>query len=1007
MRYKWAIPILLCVLTACSTKKNTSGTRFYHSMTAQFNTLYNGEVAFLEGKEAQKKGHRDDYTRLLPMYISTNKSTQKIGASNYDTSIEKCEKAIKVHSIKKKPIRKGNKKMTPKEKEFMSRKEYNPYLYHAWMMMAEAQFNKGEFIEAASTYNYILRLYGSQPKIASVARARMARCYVAMNWPYDADDIFRKIQRDSLPVKGVRELNNAYAAYLIETNQHQEAIPYLKKAIKSERDKLSRARMNFLLGQLYHEQGDNTAAYKALGRVVRANPPYELAFNARILQSEVMSGSKYRQMLSRLKRMAKSTKNEKYLDQVYYAIGNIYLSVEDTAHCIGAWEKGVEKATQSGPSKASLLLCLSQLYWERGNFIDAARTYKACASILDKEHDAYKEVQHRSKVLGELEPHLVAIHLQDSLQELAQMDSTQCLAAIDRVIEALKKKEKEEAKLKAKQEAAQNAAGTNASDSNKPRKDKKSEKGSSKESDSSSSDSPNTEDMSSTDESGSWYFYNTNIVETGKRDFQKKWGKRENEDCWRISHKGSRPMTSSQEEVTEETEETNETSSTPKQKKSGKKNKGKDTEQLPDSIQAQAETDSTAILDSLAKDPHNREYYLKVIPFTEAQVQASNKILADALYSAGILEQEGMENFTLAEASMQRLLQIDPEYKERENVYYHLFLLYGRMGELEKAQLCRDSLTTYFPEGKYAQMIGNPNYEWIAKEGKHIEDSVYATTYEAYQNSEYEKVGQNYEWSSENFPQGVHRARLMFIHAMSLLYTAQRDSFQVVLKEIIEKYPQDAVTEMANSIARGIAEGRPLMDKKYDTSNVWTRRLRTVENDSVSMEDAQFSEERYGNFAFVLAYPTGSIDEDQLFFEISRYNFSNYKVRNFEIETQDDQGLMLMMLKGFRSFDEVHAYAQKLYADERMGKLLQGMRTILVLEENLQKIGKEFSFEDYEHFYEEKFAPLDIPENLMIDAPSDVKILDPDEADKAAEEEEAEEETETQSVSDDDFPFGF
>jgi hypothetical protein len=42
------------------------------------------------------------------MYICTNKATAGIGKSNYETTITKCEKAIKVHSIKKRPILKGN-----------------------------------------------------------------------------------------------------------------------------------------------------------------------------------------------------------------------------------------------------------------------------------------------------------------------------------------------------------------------------------------------------------------------------------------------------------------------------------------------------------------------------------------------------------------------------------------------------------------------------------------------------------------------------------------------------------------------------------------------------------------------------------------------------------------------------------------------------------------------------------------------------------------------------------
>ena len=71
--------LVMLALASCSTKKNTSATRFFHATTARFNTLYNGQVAYKEGREAQLKGHVEDYTQMLPMYICTNKKTAELG----------------------------------------------------------------------------------------------------------------------------------------------------------------------------------------------------------------------------------------------------------------------------------------------------------------------------------------------------------------------------------------------------------------------------------------------------------------------------------------------------------------------------------------------------------------------------------------------------------------------------------------------------------------------------------------------------------------------------------------------------------------------------------------------------------------------------------------------------------------------------------------------------------------------------------------------------------------
>ncbi|MBQ7527386.1 MAG: hypothetical protein IJT11_06640 [Bacteroidaceae bacterium] len=950
-------------------------------MTAHYNTLYNGQVAYLEGFEAQSKGHKDNFNEILPMYICTSKATANLGKSNFETAITKSEKAIKVHSIKKRPIIKGNSKRTEKEKAFLARREFNPYIYRAWFMMADAQFQKGEFFEAASTYNYILRLYSTQPDITSVAKAKLARCYVALNWPYDAEDLLNKMKRDTITRKGEKEVENTKAGYYVLTHQYQEAIPHLKNAIKTTRGKLPKARLNFLLAQLYHETGRDTMAYKTLSKVIRANPPYEVAFNARIMQTEVMHKGKFRQMIARLKRMARSDKNKDYLDKVYYAMGNIYLANEDTTHCIYAWEKGLEESKKNGPDKATLLLHLSQLYWEQENYIEAARTYKLCVGALDKEHQEYKETERRSKILNDLEPHLSTIKLQDSLQVLAQSPEEVYLAAIDRVIAELRRKEKEEAK----KAAANGTLNPNAMNNGMMAA---AATGMGKDA---AAAQMNQMGMMGGQQQGDWYFYNPMAVRNGQQEFQRRWGTRPNENFWRISNKQSLLANMSEEEA--------------------KKYEGMD-EAMADSLfgaaTSAAEADSIASKeqarkDSLANDPHHREFYLKQIPFTEEQMEASNQLLGNALYNAGIQEQEQLENFPLAEKTMIRFLNDFPEHEGTDNVFYHLFLLYGRLEDLEGAEEYKGYLLEDYPDAKLAFLLGNPNYEMIAREGKHVEDSIYAEAYAAYQTENYKKVEENYQFSTDNFPEGKHRARMMFVRAMSSLYDGQRDTFMVTLRDVIQKFPKEEVTELAQAIVKGLDEGRLLMDDRYDASSIWSRRTRSEAGDSTAAEPV-LKDDRYSNFNFVLAYPTGSLDENMLVFEMAHYNFTNFMARNFDIEIQADAGLTMMVIKGFLSYDEVHAYAQRLHADEHMRTRLEGIRTLLISDDNLKMIGKEFSFDDYKAFYDEHFAPLDVPEDLKIDTPADLEILDPDELDKR-EQEEKEQEAETQE--EDDFPFGW
>lgn len=930
--YIFVLGLVMGGLTACSTKKNTSGSRFYHSVTARYNTYFNGSEAYKAGLEAQENGHADDYTRLLPMFLPANKQTQALGKSNYETTITKCEKAIKTHSIKSRPKINVNKKKSDKDKAFLARKEFNPFLKHAWLLMGKAQFQKGDFIEAASTFNYVIRLYANQPEVVSVARAYLARCYVEMEWPYDAEDVFNKIRRDSLPRQGAAERDASYADYLILTQQYKEAIPYLQKTVKKEKRKKLRARLNFLLGQLYRTTGDNTQAYKALKRVLRSNPPYELALNARVMQSEVSSKGQYRQMIKRLQRMAKNDKNKEYLDQLYYAIGNIYLSAADTVHCIGAYETGIEKSTRNGIAKAVLLLRLGEIYWQREDYINAQRCYAEVVGLLDKEHEEYKEADRRSQILTELEPHLSAVKLQDSLQALARMPEAQRNAAIDRVIDALKKKEKEEAKLAAAQggNAGGGATGTGTPTAGASNTGNRGN---------------NTAQTGAGNSKGAWYFYNPMVVAQGKSEFQRRWGKRPNEDNWRRSDKT----------VAQNDEQ-------------GEYNYDEENDSTLQNTPEETDLADQALKDSLANDPHHREYYLKQIPFTEDQLAASHQALSDGLYQAGILEMEKLENFDLAYRTLLRLLTEYPEYGTLDNVYYHLFLLNGRKGNPDEAATYRQRLLDEFPDSKLAALLGNPNYERNARFGKHLEDSLYAATYAAYQAGRYAEVERNYHLSATDFPEGIHRPKFMFIRAMSQLYDGKRDSFLVSLKEVVSKYPKNEITDMASYIVKGMQEGRLLNDGKFDVSNLWGRRAQSESADS-TQQQTQLSDDRYSNFVFLLAYPDNSLDEDQLLYEMARYNFTSFMVRNFDIEIVRDRGLSELIIKGFLNFDEVHAYTQKLFADPHMAALLKGIRAVLISEQNLKLLGTSFSFDDYKAFYDTHFAPLQVPEDLRLDEP--------------------------------------
>lgn len=925
---------VLLAATGCSTQKNTAKTRWWHSFKARYNTYYNGTLAYIDGSLEKENGNKDNFTEMLPLYTVGNKQSREIGKGNFEKAIEKCQKTIKLHSIKKRPVWDKKRRKTEKDIEWLSRREYNPFLWKAWMLMGRSQFYKGAFDEAASTFAYMGRLYQTQPAIYAKSRAWLAKCYLEEGWLYDAEDVVRNMERDSIHWSARKEWDYTYADYYIHTGDYAKAIPYLRKVIKHEMRRKQRAREWYLMGQMQAALGNKAEAMRAYKRVIRQNPPYEVEFNARIAMTEVMSGGQWKKMVSRLKRMAASDKNKEYLDQVYYAIGNIYLAQNDTAKAISAYERGAAKATRSGIEKGVLLLKLGDIYWEMERYNDAQRCYGEAIGLLDKERKDYEELSHRSKVLDQLVPYTDAVHLQDSLQTLAKMDEKDRNAAIDRTIAELKRKEKEERDRLAEQNAQetmqQNGGGNNMQQQNNRQQN-------------------NTNQQNN----GLWYFYNATAVSQGKSAFQKMWGKRENVDNWQRVNKTVVNFGGNQEET-----ELSET-------------------QLDSIARQEAIEDSLAqIADSAQNDPHKREYYLAQIPFTEDQIEASNKIIEDGLFNAGVIFKDKLNNLPLSEKQLKRLTSQYPDFEKMADAYYHMYLLYMRKGETDVAEGYVERLKKEYPKSEWTTLLSDPYFVENAKLGVHMEDSLYASTYDAFKAARYAEVSGNVRISDSRFPLGANRDKFVFIGGLSKLNEGDAEGCLEDMNTVVKKWPQSGVAEMAGMIVKGVSEGKRLKGGKFDLDNVWERRSEVLtDNDSTAVRE--LSDERFAAFTFMIAYKPDSTDENRLLFELAKYNFTSFLVRNFDIAVEDADGIHRMKVSGFRNYDEALQYVRQLFTNKIITSLIGRNRTIIISEKNLPLLGRQFSYDDYARFYDKHFAPIKISDEQLLNVPETVTTPKP------------------------------
>ena len=173
-----------------------------------------------------------------------------------------------------------------------------------------------------------------------------------------------------------------------------------------------------------------------------------------------------------------------------------------------------------------------------------------------------------------------------------------------------------------------------------------------------------------------------------------------------------------------------------------------------------------------------------------------------------------------------------------------------------------------------------------------------------------------------------------------------------------------------------------------------------VSSDSTATDT--LSAERNTNFLFLLVYEPDSVNENQLLFEVARYNFTNFLVRNFDLSIEQEYGLHRMLISGFLNYDEALQYARKLHATEGMKAILSHCYSLIISQQNLALIGTHFSYEDYAKFYEETFTPLEVSGEQLLNIPEAVEPIDADEDMPEEDTDDADEETQ----QDGDLDFG-
>ncbi len=908
----WGLVWMMVMVTGCGTKRNTWLSRHYQALVTKYNVLWNGEQAYKEGMLKLYTQGSDDYGQVLPVMPSGNHKDTTLVLADMTRAVEKAQKAQKLHSIRKKPKEDPKRKRDPVYQAFMKKEEYNTQMGKVWLLQGNAQLEKGDYLGAMGTFIYVTKHFTSEPETVIAAEVGLTRAYTEMGWLYDGEDVINGTQRRAIP-KHLQASVGAAAAdiHLRKGNEMAEATEALEVSARNEKQKRQRVRDYYILGQLYMRQGQAMKAQEAFKQAGKKSGSYQMTLNAKVSEAEAMGEGNKELSLKKLSRMLKREKYAKNRDKIFVAMGNVQQKHADWSAAEQSYRMAIDTAASGSPDRTRAQLLLADMLYKHHRYIEAQPLYAEVGMAMDAGHPDYERVSSRAEVLGLLASEDKVVREQDSMQVLARMEP----AERDSVIRA------ELVKRKIAEEAAAALAAERAKREDMRMMEEQSQVGIEELA------------MRSQLQSGkqTFYFDNAVAVAAGKREFERKWGQRVMEDNWRRKNKQTELLG---EELENEMEE-----------------EPTGDEIVGEEEQAQEEKKGATSSDLMQ--------YVENLPLTKEQVRVSNGMIAEALMNMGGLYEERLGDDSMAVVTYEELERRFPKDKRLPDAYYRMYLMNRKSGNTSQATWYKTRLVSKFPESRYAQVLGNPDYEENARRMVAMQDSLYEKTYGAYLRGRYDSVMANYSDMKEKYGLSPLMPKFAFLNALSEAKVGQTEAFEKDMRDLIADYPESDVTGRAKSILALHQQGRTVMSGSTHGSLMAMRDSIVAGEQVAAIDTMAWLDERSMPHVVLVIDSTTRGDGNQLFYDLANYNFKGFLVKDFDMVKSKTDSAVTIELDALSDLQEAFWYIDNLSGDSTIGAYMRSdtVSAVPISTYNLSLVKKGRKMREYLTFYRDSIAP--------------------------------------------------
>tara|TARA_Y100001970_G_scaffold75860_1_gene96149 strand:+ start:2277 stop:4616 length:2340 start_codon:yes stop_codon:yes gene_type:complete len=600
--------------------------------------LHNGKEAFAVGKKILEELNEDDFFSLIsvePIFLRGESIDNATIIPGFQRAEEKSVKAIQKHSMNIK----GHQK--------------NPLIDDAYILLGKSRYFDRRFFQALESFNYIIENY-SNPKNYLQARIWREKTNIRLNNSELAINNLKGISENLIKKSSFSGILNASLAQaFLNVKKLDSAKFFIKKAAITENNYDYKARYFYLTGQLYEKLNKKDSAIWAYDniRLMKRKTSRKYYINSIVKLYILNENENLERKINKLEKELKNFQNREFKHFLYSGIAKILYkngkdSLANRYYILSQNSSGIDFYT-----KINNYNFLIDYNFKKGDFINSGKYIDSLISLYNPKEKEIRVLKRRKESLLDVIRYESIVNETDSLIKLINMNAKERFSFFSSYINERKKRELDSL---LKIEKKKKIVFLNFNDKNK------------------------------------FYFYNSNLILSGKQKFRSFWGNRPNIDNWRVIS------------------------------------------DISSSNNYDENNNNTKKINKVVYD--TPEYLISKIPTNKFKIDSIKKVNENSYLQLGLIYKERFRKNLLAIKKLKALIEKNPSSNIQVQALYHLYKIH---------QNKNDSLENYFRK-KIINEFSNTVFAILLKDSskdqnleKESNESLYNDLYKIYKKGEY------------------------------------------------------------------------------------------------------------------------------------------------------------------------------------------------------------------------------------------------------------------------------